>query len=171
MSSSDQKKININSEAVIDGAVGFIKDEKVRGFSSIVLNYGVRLLQTGKLPIGATANGLLWVGKKLAYTTVGRIIVLLSLSALLWGLVEGHFTKAENNRWQAVVINKQSEINSRVKDVNIDTKRDQESSQLNRGYIKKILDVVVDGIWKTQPAHPIESETIDLINQTRGSKK
>jgi hypothetical protein len=125
-------------------------------------------LKTGASPISAALSGGVVLSRFLAYTTLGRAAVLVVMLVGTFTYFKSHFTAIEKHKWEVQVAGKQQEIVGKVASVNAETKASQRTAQAEVGWWNKITAVVVDGIWKVQPPHPIESETIDLINETRG---
>jgi hypothetical protein len=125
-------------------------------------------LRTGASPIGAAVTGGLTLSRFLAYTTLGRAAILLVMLLGTFTYFKSHFTAIEKHKWEVQVEGAQQVIVGKVATVNAETKAAQRTAQVEVGWWNKITAVVVDGIWKVQPPHPIESETIDLINETRG---
>lgn len=136
------------------------------------------LIKTGQLlagvftsrlsPIGAAVTGGVNVSKFLFYTTLGRASILIVLLLCTFTYFKAHFTALEKHKWEVDVATKQVEIVSKVAAVNAETKKSQQLAKQESGWWDKIFAVVSDGIVKVQQPHPIESETIDLINETRG---
>jgi hypothetical protein len=128
-------------------------------------------LRTGASPVSAAVTGGLTVARFLAYTTLGRATVLVVLLLGTFTYFKSHFTQMERHEWKVEVAEKQKEIVGKVAAINTETRAAQKSAQAEVGFWNRIFAVVADGIWKTQPPHPIESQTIDLINETRGPAK
>lgn len=125
-------------------------------------------LSKGTSPVAAAVSGGATVGRFFAYTTLGRAMILVVMLLGTFTYFKAHFTAIENHKWKVQVSEKQKEIVGKVAAVNQETKAAQRTAQQEVGFWNRIQAVVADGIWKTQPPHPIEAETIDLINETRG---
>jgi hypothetical protein len=136
-----------------------------------VAQLGLGALKIGASPVSAGVTGFVTMCRFLAYTTIGRATVLVMMLLCTFVYFKHHFTALEAHKWQVAVEKKQEEIVGKVATVNEATRRSQELARAETGWWDKIVAVVVDGIQKTQPPHPIEKETIDLINETRGPQK
>lgn len=128
-------------------------------------------LKLGGSPVSAGITGFMTTARFLAYTMVGRLIIVVSLTIGVWFFFSHHFRAVEAHKWEAKVEVKQAEIIEKVARVNDATKTAQQTKQIEVTWWNKILAVVTDGIQKVQPPHPIEKETIDLINETRGKQQ
>ncbi len=138
---------------------------------AVLLRVGSLLGRGGASPFTAAATGGVTVARFLAYTTLGRATVLVVMLLCTFTYFKAHFTAIEKHKWEVQVSTKQNEIVGKVAAVNAETRAAQTAAKQEVGWWNKIVAVVVDGIWKVQPPHPIESETIDLINETRGAQK
>lgn len=139
---------------------------------STLLSWGLKLAKGTTLgPISAALSGLTVTGRFLAFTTLGRATVLVVMLLGTFTYFKAHFTAVERHKWEATVAKKQEVIEKKVAGINAETRHAQELARAQNGWWDRIVAVVVDGIWKVQPPHPIESETIDLINETRGGSK
>lgn len=139
---------------------------------STILSWGLKLFKGGMLgPVSAAMSGLTVTGRFLAFTTLGRATVLVVLLLGTFTYFKSHFTAVERHKWEVTVAKKQEIIEKKVTSINTATRHAQELARAQNGWWDRIVAVVVDGIWKVQPQHPIEPETIDLINETRGGSK
>jgi hypothetical protein len=132
-----------------------------------LLSWGIKLLKVGILPGTLGWSGLLSVSRFIAFTTAGRVLLVLCLSFGGYTYLKHHFIAAEAAKWKKEVVKKQEAIVGKVASVNTETQKAQEAASMELGWWDKVTAVVVDGIWKVQPRVVIEKETIDLINQTR----
>jgi hypothetical protein len=127
----------------------------------------MKLLKVGALPYTLGWSGVLSVSRFIAFTTAGRVLLVLCLSFGGYTYLKHHFIAAEAAKWKKEVTKKQDAIIGKVASVNTETQKAQEAASMELGWWDKVTAVVVDGIWKVQPKVVIEKETIDLINQTR----
>lgn len=121
-------------------------------------------------PVTATLSGLRFTGSFLAYTTLGRAIVVLGLLLVSFNYFKSHFTKIERTAWEATVAKKQGEIIAKVESVDAKTIEAQRVARAKSSGMDSILGLVIGGIWKVEHPDPVESETVDLINETRGKR-
>lgn len=133
-----------------------------------VVSMGVKTLKIGASPISATVSGLIVSVKFFASTLAGRLIIVACISGFGYMYLEKRFTAKEAGKWEAKVEMKNQIIERKVVSVNRETEQEQALARATSGFFSRILNVVIDGIYKVQAPHPIESETIDLINETRG---
>lgn len=133
-----------------------------------LVGWGTSLVKLSTNPVTAGLKGLVVTGRFLAFTTVGRAVVLVALLVGTFTYFKAHFTAVERHQWEIAVEKKQDIINGKVTAVEAATSHDQQLATVRMSTVDKILAVVVGGIWKTEPADPVEAETVDLINETRG---
>ena len=145
--------------------------EKVGSSLSKFAGAGWSIFRLGSSPIGATARGAVEVGRWLIYTTFGRAAIVLVLLLCTFSYFKHHFTALEAMKWQTAVASKQQEIVKKVATVNSETRQAQAIARSEVGAWDKILAVVTQGIWKVEKPDPVEAETVDLINETRGRSK
>jgi hypothetical protein len=88
-----------------------------------------------------------------------------------FGYFKTHFIALEKHKWEVAVQAKQTEIIKKVTNVNAETAQAQQLARAQAGYWDRIFAIVSKGIWKVETPDPVESETIDLINETRGPAK
>lgn len=119
-------------------------------------------------PLKLGALSVQTVIKWMVTTTVGRVVSVCLLMVIGVAVLKHQFTAVERMTWEAKVGDKNRVIEKKVVDINAETRHAQELARSANGWWDRITAVVVDGIFKVQPPHPIESETIDLINETRG---
>jgi hypothetical protein len=144
---------------------------KVTGYLGTAMSLGVKLTKLTTLaPLTSGLTGVKVAGRFLAYTTLGRATILVVMLLGTFTYFKAHFTAVERNKWEAVVEKKQDQIIDKVVGINAETQHAQKLARAQNGMMDRILAVVVDGIWKVQAPHPIEAETIELINETRGKK-
>lgn len=134
-----------------------------------IIGWAISAFKISASPATTALSGAVTTGRFLIYTTFGRFIAIVVILFITFGYFRYHFTAMERFKWEATVAKKQEEIINKVTNVNQATAQAQELARAQKGFIDRILAVVTDGIWKVQAPHPIESETIDLINETRGS--
>jgi hypothetical protein len=84
--------------------------------------------------------------------------------------MKSHFTKLERLEWEKVVVEKQLDINAKVEAVEAATAENSRMASVRVGTWDSIVALVVGGIWRTEPQNPVEADTVDLINETRGNK-
>jgi hypothetical protein len=84
--------------------------------------------------------------------------------------MKSHFTKMERLEWEKVVVEKQSDILQRVDAVETATAENSKMARVRISTWDSIVALVVGGIWRSEPQDPVEAETVDLINETRGTK-
>lgn len=134
------------------------------GVADKLLRLAFSGLKLSSSPLFAAVTG----GKIMLKSTLGRVAIVLVLLLATFGYLKHHFTAIESAKWALERDLKQTDIIKRADYVNAQTAQAQKVAAAQAGLIDRILAVVVDGIWKVQPPVPIEAETIDLINQTRG---
>lgn len=130
----------------------------------------LKVVKGASSPAFAGWQGLLLTGRFLAYTTLGRIIVVLVMLLGTFTYFKHHFTKVERAAWEQVVAKKQATIIDKVESVEAKTAEAQRVARAKQTGIDSILGLVIGGIWKTEKQDPVEGETIDLINETRGKR-
>lgn len=130
----------------------------------------LKVVKGASSPAFAGWQGLLLTGRFLAYTTLGRVIVVLVMLLGTFTYFKHHFTKVERAAWEQVVAKKQDTIIQKVESVDAKTVEAQRVARAKASGIDSILSLVTGGIWKVEPQDPVEAETVDLINETRGKR-
>ena len=72
---------------------------------------------------------------------------------------------AERAKWRQAVEKKQRVIDDRVRTVETITDAESRANRRGERNRRAVRDLVVDGIKRTEPPDPVESTTVDLLNQ------
>jgi hypothetical protein len=133
-----------------------------------IASLGLKLIKGGTLgPVTAAFTGTKVVGSFFLYTTIGRAIILIAALFFTYKFFESRFTFLERSKWEYVSEKKQDDIIDKVEYINSDTEKNQAIAKSKVSYWDSVVKLVTGEIPKVQAPHPIEEETIDLINQTR----
>lgn len=137
-----------------------------------IASLGLKLTKGGLFgPLTAGISGTKTIGSFFIYTTAGRLIILVLLLFISYRYVENYFTNRERSEWEELVNIKQDDILDKVEIVDDLTRSNQAVANSKVSYWESVMIFLGREIPKVQPPHPIESETIDLINQTRDEPK
>jgi hypothetical protein len=146
---------------------------KAVGWLATIVKYaraGFSLLKLGSSPITATAQGFLATARWFVYTTAGRVVLVLIIGTGIYALANQHFTARERAQQKSRVETRNIETIDKVGKINAETAAEQKITTHVVKTLDKILSIVISGIWRTEKPDPVESETIDLINEVRGTK-
>jgi len=105
------------------------------------------------------------------FSAIGRILLIVGIAWLGWSWLTGELTMKERLAWEAAVGQKQALIQQRKAEVNAGTVQAQRAAKGKMTRADAIYKLVAKGIFQVEPPDPVEAETVDLINETRGESK